>query len=267
MNRASQFVGHAARIGVLVVVALDRVDLVTAWWSVIGAEVAHILALLFFCVRSGTPLWPRIRPLRPTREAVTGLLLVCGAQLAMAGLLSIDLIMAGENLGAQSGAFATANRFGRIMCFVSASIAVVLLPRFARGRANRAVVLGLTGLAAVLSLPISVGSSMVLMPLMPLLFPPEVVPSVTVMTWEVGASVGLAVIQVLVTWHVAQARRWYPLVVALSGAVFVGVLHLGPPTAVYYAQASAGVFWMAAVALSVIDVPSVANLRETVEPS
>ncbi len=251
---ASQLAGHVARLAVLVAVAAGGATLATVWWSVIAAEVAHLVAVVIACQSAGGDLWTRIRPIPVRRDVVVDVLRVCAAQLAVAGLLSVDLILAGENLGAESGAFATANRFGRVFCFLSASVAVVLLPRFARqqsaGRGLGTLTLG----AAAVSVPVSLVGAVVLVPLMRWMFPDAVVPSTALTVWELGANLGLAVIQVLVTWHVAQSRRWYAVIVGLAGVVLVAALQLGPATPLYYAQASLVVFWMTALVLSRADV-------------
>ncbi len=205
---SAQAVEHVFRIIILYSYMETIVTLNEAWVVVVGASFTHLIYALFLMPKE---LWQDVWK---QTEAQTGLskeiFSVVMSNFFLTYLLSIDMIVAGENLGDAGGAYVTANKFGKILYFVGASVAIVILPAFARAKSTpkirKQILMGTFAFVPVAALLSPLGSWM-LDPFIRFSFPENIVPSFELLSWTWFSNFALCAIQLFVTWHIAQRTR------------------------------------------------------------
>ena len=201
----AQAVEHVVRLILLYWYMDGRVTLAEGWTTVIIANVGHLLYAIYLMPRE---MWQDIRNQQdPQSGLAPEIVAVLLSNFFLNFLLSFDLIVAGEQLGDAGGAYVTANKFGKILFLVGASVATVILPLFSRAKSTprlRIQILVGTGLYIVLSGMLSPFGAWVLDPFIRLAFPEAMVPTFDLMAWTLFANFSLCGIQLFVTWHIAQ---------------------------------------------------------------
>ena len=250
----AQMTAHVLRLGCFLAMSEAQTSLQVAWVAIILGEVGHLIFITCVLARGEWRSLLRMTDRNVWRQ-LPEMFGVYLANLGLLFLLSVDVVLAAEFLGVESGPYATANRYGRLLYFVGASVAIVLLPQFAKRALTRRVLFQGWLVAAAVTPVLSFIGAMVASPTMYWFFPESLVPSIGLISWEFGANFGLAVCHILVTWHIAQERKWYVWILGFWGAVTTGVLIFGPSTGFFYAQSTAVLFWVAACCLAWFDVP------------
>ena len=202
---SAQATEHVFRIIILYSFMTEVVTLQEAWMTVVGASFTHFLYALFLMPKS---LWKDVfKQATPQKGLPKEIFGVVVSNFFLTYLLSIDMIVAGESLGDAGGAYVTANKFGKILYFVGASVAIVILPMFARAKSTpkirKQILLGTLLFIPVAALLSPIGFS-ILDPLIRFSFPANIVPSFELLSWTLFANFALCAIQLFVTWHIAQ---------------------------------------------------------------
>ena len=248
---AAQASEHVARIVVLGLFMGGVVTLKEAWVAVVVGNFIHLLFGLFMMPRT---VWSEIWTQQDKQsELGKEIFAVMMTNFALNYLLSIDLIVAGERLGDASGAYATANKFGRLLYFAGASVAIVILPLFARAKNTPSlrskILLGTIVLIPISGLLSPIGAY-ILDPFIQLAFPPEVVPSIELLSWTMFANFALASIQLFITWHVAQRTVGLSWLLAGCCGMLAWMLSSGRAESIRLIQITSGIVWVTTILLA-----------------
>lgn len=205
---SAQATEHVFRIIILYTFMNEVVTLKQAWITVVGASFAHLLYALWLMPKElWRDVWNQETPQTGLSKEIFGVVL---SNFFLTYLLSVDMIVAGENLGNAGGAYVTANKFGKILYFVGASVAIVILPMFARAKSTpkirKQILLGTFAFIPIAGILSPIGYY-VLDPLIRFSFPADIVPSLELLSWTMFANFALCAIQLFVTWHIAQQTR------------------------------------------------------------
>ena len=104
-------------------------------------------------------------------------------------LLSVDIIIGGEKLGDAGGAYVTANKFGKLLYFVGASIAIVVLPWFSRRSmtqdTKKQLFVGMLMFIPA-TMVLSPLSAIILDPFIRFMFPLDIVPTFCIIVVDVN---------------------------------------------------------------------------------
>lgn len=248
---AAQASEHVARIVILGLFMGGVVTLKEAWVAVVVGNFTHLLFGLFMMPRT---VWSEIWNQQDKQNGLgMEIFAVMMTNFALNYLLSVDLIVAGERLGDAGGAYATANKFGRLLYFAGASVAIVILPLFARAKSTPGlrskILLGTIVLVPISGLLSPVGAY-ILDPFIQFAFPPEVVPSIELLSWTMFANFALASIQLFITWHVAQRTLGLSWLLAGCCGMLAWMLSSGEADAIRLIQITSGIVWVTTILLA-----------------
>lgn len=254
---------HVFRLIILYFLMDGSVTLNDAWIVAVSSSVIHCLYAMWLLPREvWRQCWNEGRSQEGLPKEIIGVIL---SNFFLNYFLSVDLIVVGETLGENGGAYVTANKFGKLIYFVGASIAIVILPKFARAKTSaglhRQMLFGLLlfiPLCACLS-PIG---AVIVDPLIRLSFPEEIVPSFELMYWTFFANFALCAIQLLITWHIAQRTKHVNWLLAVCCLTMTRLLFWQSDTGLDVIQMTAASVWLTTIILSILAmVQPVENLE------
>ena len=175
----------------------------------------------------------------------------------------MDIIIGGEKLGDAGGAYVTANKFGKLLYFVGASIAIVVLPWFSRRSMTQDTKKQLfVGMLIFIpaTMVLSPLSAIILDPFIRFMFPLDIVPTFALLSWTLMANFALCAIQLFVTWHIAQQTRGLNWVLGICCTVFT-------PLFVFFGQDDMGIIYVtnAMVWVATFFLAALALRQQTIE--
>lgn len=246
---------HIFRLIILYLLMDGSVSLDDAWITVVGASLVHLVyALTLLPKKVWVQCWNDGRTQKGLSKEIFGVIL---CHFFLNYFISVDSIVVGETLGEQGGAYVTANKFGKLLYFVGASVAIVILPKFSRAKTSaglqRQMLIGLVLFIPFCALLSPIGAICV-DPLIRLSFPEEIVPSFELMSWTFFANFALCAIQLLITWHIAQRTKYLNWLLAVCCFTMTKLLFWQSDTGMEIIQMTSASVWLTTIILSLLAI-------------
>ena len=246
---------HVFRLIILYLFLDGSVSLNDAWMTVVGSSLIHFMYALWLLPKEvWVQCWNDGRTQEGLSKEIFGVIL-CNFFLNY--FLSVDLIVVGETLGEDGGAYVTANKFGKLLYFVGASFAIVILPKFSRAKTHaglkRQMFLGLVLFIPLCAFLSPIGA-IVVDPLIRVSFPEEIVPTFELMSWTFFSNFALCAIQLLITWHIAQRTRHLNWLLAVCCLTMTRLLFWQSDTGIEVIQMTSASVWLTTIILSLLAI-------------
>lgn len=259
---------HIFRLIILYLLMDGSVSLNDAWITVVGASLVHLVYAVGLLPKEvWVQCWNDGRTQEGLSKEIFGVIL-CNFFLNY--FLSVDLIVVGETLGEDGGAYVTANKFGKLLYFVGASVAIVILPKFSRAKTTaglrRQMLIGLVLLIPLCGLLSPIGA-IIVDPLIRVSFPEEIVPSFALMSWTFFANFALCAIQLLITWHISQQTKHLNWLLAVCCLTMTRLLFWQSDTGMDVIQMTSASVWLTTIILSFLAIFQPVNEEESVDSS
>ena len=246
---------HVFRLIILYFLMDGSVSLNDAWITAVSSSLIHFIYALWLLPKEvWIQCWNDGRTQEGLSKEIIGVIL---SNFFLNYFLSVDLIVVGETLGEDGGAYVTANKFGKLLYFVGASIAIVILPKFSRAKTHdglqKQMFIGLLLFIPLCALLSPIGAIMV-DPLIRISFPEDIVPSFALMSWTFFANFALCAIQLLITWHIAQRTRHLNWLLAVCCLTMTRLLFWQSDTGMEVIQMTSASVWLTTIILSFLAI-------------